>query len=247
MIKGLMTSEAAMRPKMAQLEVIANNLANINSTGFKRDRLFVQVLKDSINGQSNGGGDLATGTVKYYTDFSDGSLQPTGNTFDLAIQGRGFFVVDTPRGVRYTRNGNFSLSTDGTLVDSTGSPVMGVDGKIQIPDPQKLQQGTITIAEDGEVTADKQALGTLRIADFQNPEALRKESGSYFAAAPGQQEVEGPGKLTAIRQGYLEESNVDGLEEMVGMIELSRSYETDQKVIQAQDESIEKGLDVGKL
>lgn len=247
MIKGLASSEASMRPKMARLEVLANNLANINSTGFKRDRVFVELLKESAVAQAQGKGDLEGVKVTQYTDFSEGSLQQTGNPLDLALQGRGFFVVDTPRGQRYTRNGNFKLSTDGSLITSEGYSVQGDGGKIRFPDIRKLQEGKVAISDTGEITLDREQMGHLRVVDFADLTRLQKDHQSFFMAEPGNIMMEGPGNGTAVRQGYLEESNVEGIEEMITMIELNRNFETDQKVIQAQDATIDKSLEVGRL
>ena len=162
MIKGIYASGTGMMPRMLKLEVIANNLANISTAGFKRDNIFVQIMKNTAVAQTKGGGDLSGLNVKEYTDFSEGSLSPTSNKLDLALQGSGFFVAQTPNGPRYTRNGSFSLSTDGTIVTSQGYPVLGAGGPIQLPDMQKLSQGDISIDETGEVTVDGKKLGGWR-------------------------------------------------------------------------------------
>ena len=247
MIKGIQSAEAAMRPKLARMEVIANNLANVNTTGFKRDRLFVQMLNDSVAGKADSGGDLDEVRVKEGVDFSEGSLRETGNPLDVALQGQGFFAVDTPGGIRFTRSGSFRLSSDGTLVNADGYQVQGTGGAITFPDMQKLQQGTVNISETGEVMIDREMVGKLRIVDFADTSALRKESASLFCAAPGTLMTEGTESSTAVKQGFLEESNVDGVEEMIAMTELQRSFDTDQKVLQALDDSVAKSLQVGKL
>jgi len=247
MIKGLQTAEAAMRPKLMRMELIANNLANVNTTGFKRDRLFVQMLKDSTAGKTDAAGDLDGVQVTQGVDFSDGSLRQTGNPLDVALQGRGFFTVNTPGGLRYTRSGSFRLSPDGSLVNTDGYQVMGTAGAIRFPDMQKLQQATVSISDAGEVTIDRDTVGKIRVVDFADVSALRKESASLFEAAPGASEVEGPGSLSAVKQGFLEESNVNGVEEMIAMTELQRSFDTDQKVLQAMDDSVAKSLEVGRL
>jgi len=247
MIKGLYSSEASMRPMMARMEVIANNLANINSTGFKRDRVFVRMLTDSAAAQAEGKGELEGVDAKKYIDFSEGSLQQTGNPFDLALQGRGFFVVETPEGVRYTRNGNFKLNTEGVLVTGDGFPVMAATGAVQIPRLDKAQQSNIRISEAGEVMMDKDTFAKLRIVDFDRLDLLKKDQQSLFIADSGERIIEGPGQLTSVRQGFLEESNVEGIEEMIAMIELHRNFEMNQKAIQSQDATLEKSNEVGKL
>jgi flagellar basal-body rod protein FlgG len=245
MIKGLYTAEAGMRPKLARMEILANNLANINTTGFKRDRAFAEALDDASAAREAAGTDNQQ--TQQYIDFTEGSLNQTGNPLDIALQGRGFLVVETPNGVRYTRNGNLQLALDGSLVTAQGSPVLGTAGRLQLPDVQRLEQGSILISETGEVMVGKQNIGQLRIVDFENPQMLQKDHESLFSALPGARMVEGPGKATTVRQGSLEESNVEGIEEMVAMIEISRGYEADQKSIQAQDATMEKTMEVGKL
>ncbi|HTY59143.1 MAG TPA: flagellar basal-body rod protein FlgF [Bacteroidota bacterium] len=247
MILGLQTAETAMRPKLMRMELIANNLANVNTTGFKRDRLFVQMLKDSSQPTTNAAGDLTGVSVVQGIDFSDGSLRQTGNPLDVAIQGRGFFAVNTPGGVRYTRSGSFRLSADGSLVNADGYPVAGAEGEIRFPDIQKLQQASVSIAESGEVMVDRETIGRIRVVDFPDTSLLAKETASLFSAAPGAPTVEGPVSPSAVKQGFLEESNVNGVEEMIAMTELQRSFDTDQKVLQAMDDSVAKSLEVGKV
>ncbi len=247
MIKGLYTSETSMRPMMARMEVIANNLANINSTGYKRDRVFVRMLKDSAAVQAEGKGEMEGVDAQKYIDFSEGSLNQTGNPFDLAIQGRGFFAVETPNGVRYTRNGNFKLNTDSVLVTGDGYPVLASTGAVQLPHLDKTQQANVRISETGEVIVDKDTIARLRIVDFDRLDLLKKDQKSLFVADSGETIIEGPGQLTSVRQGYLEESNVEGIEEMIAMIEMHRNFEMNQKAIQSQDATLEKSNEVGKL
>ena len=229
MIKGIYTSEASMRPKMTRMEVIANNLANINSTGFKRDRVFIEMLKES-------------GAAS-----SDGSLQPTNNPFDLALEGTGFFAVDTPNGLRLTRNGHFKLAPDGSLVTAEGFHVQGENGNVVIPNVDKLQQGNITINEAGEVLSDREPLTRLRIVTVANPDQLQKDQQALLIPGPDQIPVSVPQDQLHVRQGFLEESNVDAIEEMTAMIEISRSFETDQKIIQSQDATLDRSMDIGRV
>jgi flagellar basal-body rod protein FlgG len=247
MIKGLYSSEASMRPKMAQLDVIANNLANINSTGFKKDRLFVEMLKNSTAAQAKDTGELDGLDVRRTVDYSEGTLLETGNTFDLALQGRGFFVVETPQGPRFTRNGHFKLATDGSIVTEEGYAVMGTSGKIKVPRLDTVEQAKLTISESGEIALGKEVIGRLRVIDFDTLARLTKDHESFFMAQSGEKILEGPGNGVAVKQGFLEESNVEGIEEMVAMVELTRAFETDQRIIASQDASVEKSLDVGRV
>ena len=245
MIDGLYRVGAGMSTSMVRMEILANNLANVETLGFKRDRAFSDEL-DAAAAQpaTDGSGDLV---IHQVIDYSEGSLKQTNNQLDVAIQGRGFFVLNTPSGPQYTRNGNFQLGLDGTLMSPGGYEVSGTNGKLQLPDVHRLTQGSVEINERGEITVDKQAVGQLRIVDFQDYSQLTKDDQSLFSATPQAGLVEGPGSLTGIRQGFVEESNVEGIEEMVSMIDLSRSFEAEQKALQSTDTSLGQTNEVGKL
>jgi flagellar basal-body rod protein FlgF len=247
MIKGVYSSGSGMQPRMMRLDVISNNLANIDTAGFKRDNLFIKILKDKGTEMAQGKGELAGMDVKQYTDFSEGSLRQTGNQLDMAIIGNGFFSIDTPNGIRYTRNGNFMLAVDGTVVTNQGYPVLGSAGKIQLPDVNKLAQGDISISETGDIFVDKNSVGKLRVVTFDDLTKLKKDKSSSFVTDEPERPVGDDSNSTIIRQGFLEESNVDGIEEMITMIELGRSFESDQKAIQAQDSTLEKAMEVGRM
>jgi len=247
MIKGIYSSGAGMQPRMTRLEVLANNIANANTTGFKKDNLFIQTMKNAALSQIQGNGPLAGLDSKEYTDFSEGSLNQTKAPFDLALQGRGFFVVETPQGNRYTRNGHFSLSTDGTLVNGDGYAVMGTSGPIRIPQPERTPDSTILIDENGNVSNGTTLIGKVRVADFENLNDLKKDGASLFQSDAPEKPADADSQQPLIRQGYLEESNVDSVESMVELVELSKSFETDQRMVQVQDGSLEKAMDVGRL
>lgn len=245
MIKGIFSSGSGMQPRMLRLEVLANNLANINTTGFKKENIFVEVLQQKLATEQRQS-ELAGLHVRQYTDFSEGSLRQTGNSLDLAIDGQGFFVVETLRGPRYTRNGHFMLTSDGVIINEQGQALLGVSGRIQLPNIQKMAEGKLVVTESGEVLFNNQSIGKIRVVQFKNLEALKKEGSSLFAAdsVPSHDLAE---DSFAIRQGYLEESNVEGIAEMVTMIELNRSFETDQKAIQYQDATLERAMEVGRV
>jgi flagellar basal-body rod protein FlgG len=247
MIKGLYAAEAAMKPKMARLEVISNNLANMSSTGFKRDKVFLRLLQDSAARQARGTGELDGIGLERVIDFAPGALERTGNPLDLAIEGRGFFVVETPAGPRYTRNGHLTIAADGTLTTEMGFPITGEQGRIKVPDPDRLDRTAVTVTPEGEVAIGRDSIGTLALVDFENLNDLRKDHQSLFLPAPGAVLTERTGDQLVVRQGFLEESNVDAVEEMIAMIELSRAFETDQRIIAAQDASLDRSLDVGRV
>jgi len=238
-----------------RMRVIANNLANVNTTGFKRDRAQFETLayqaltapgapssdaNKYANGLNLGSGVAIAGTARI---DSQGSMTTTGNALDLAVEGAGLFQVLMPNGqTAYTRDGNFSLSAEGTIVTSDGMPVQP-----QIQIPQGAQ--SITIAADGTVSAQLQGqteattVGKIQTATFTNPAGLQSagnnllvETAASGAAQVGDPGVDGHG---SIRQGSLEASNVNVVEELVDMIETQRAYEVNSKMIKATDEMLQ--------
>jgi flagellar basal-body rod protein FlgG len=238
----------------SRMRVIANNLANVNTTGFKRDRAsFETMAYQSIRapganssaddkyaiGLSLGTGVQMTGTAKIDTQ---GTLNTTGNSLDLAIEGNGFFQVLMPDGrTGYTRAGNFNLSAEGKIVTDSGAPLQP-----EITVPEGAQ--SLTIGADGTVTAqisgqtDVSTLGQLQTARFINPAGLDPIGDNMLVETPasgapqvGAANIDGRG---AIRQGSLETSNVNVVEELVDMIETQRAYEVNSKMISATDEML---------
>ena len=247
MIKGIYASGAGMQPRMARLEVLANNIANVNTTGFKKDNLFVQAMNNAEQAKASADGELKGLDSKQFTDFSEGSFVETKNPLDIAIQGRGFFAVETPQGIRYTRNGNFTLAVDGTVVNGQGYPVLTTSGKIQIPQAQKAAETSISINQHGDISVGNVQLGRLRVADFENLNDLKKAGQSIFVTEAKEKPVNADGNSVIVRQGYLEESNVEGIHEMIQLVELTRSFETDQRTLQAQDTTLERAIDIGRV
>lgn len=247
MIKGIYTIGAGLTPRVLKMDVIGNNLANMNTVGFKKDRAFIEILNEQkMMIESRKPENQALGVVER-TDYTEGSFQQTGNSLDLAIRGNGFFAIETPRGIRYTRNGSFTLSLDGTVVTKDGYPVLGTEGRIQLPDLQRLTAGDIQINEAGEIMIDKKPVGKLQIVTFDDMTVLKKEGNTNFMTDDDSKVHPAPEGEYIIHQGFLEESNVEGIEEMVVMVELSRQFESGQKAVQAQDETIERLLDLGRV
>lgn len=225
-----------------RFEVISNNVANINSSGFKRDiPVFESILKD-ITGQ-----DVFVNIKGTATDFSNGAILYTGNPLDVSIDGKGFFVIDTPFGTAYTRKGNFMLSADGRLVTQDGYQVFGSGGPITIEGNMD-----ITIDFKGEISATNRhfissKVDTLRVVNFAEPFALEKVGGGLFIQPEGitNQEIE-PNII--VKQGYLESTNVNGVSELVEMIDAMRNYEAYQKLIQSIDSINAKAVeDIAKV
>ena len=171
---------------------------------------------------------------KLYVDHTEGSLEATGRDLDVAIQGDGFFVVETPTGEAYTRNGNFTLSPDGTLVNADGFPVLSEGGPITLTDEK------VTIGTDGVVTLGNALVSRLRLVAFEDAGELIKTSGTLFTAPANVLPI-APATMN-VRQGYLEKSNVNIMREMVDMIDSYRMFETGQKMIQIQDDTLSKAV-----
>jgi flagellar basal-body rod protein FlgG len=215
---------------MRKLDVLANNLANVNTAGFKKDRLTFESLLPPVGTPSAGRSDAPVlANERLFTDFSPGPQRESGNPLDLALAGDGFFVVETPEGRRYTRQGNFSRDTAGQLVTAEGYPVRGTGG------PLTISGGHIDINDKGEIRSDGIPVGTLEIVDFPRPYALEKLGNALFAPADPELRPQ-PIKGTAVRQGILEGANVEAVTEMIQLIETNRYFEACQKVIRSYDD-----------
>lgn len=243
MIRGIYTNAAAMNSQLLKQEVTANNLANANTTGFKKEGVFRKYLvdHDTILRQNATDFKNLEDVDAVIINFQQGELYPTSNPLDTAIEGDGFFVIQTLRGVRYTRNGNFQLDQDGFLVTGNGYPVLGVEGLIQ------LEGQNVFIGDDGTVTADEELVDALQIVDFPKPYRLNKIGDGLFEA-----EEETAFQLNTdqfkLRQGYLEQANVEIIEEMVNLIQTARDFETNQKSITMQDTTLDRAVnDVGRV
>jgi flagellar basal-body rod protein FlgG len=226
-----------------RLDVYANNLANVNTVGFKADQ---PVFRMENADQPPEPGERAPVLSPYalpmrcVTDFDSGALQSTGGQLDVSIVGNGFFEVQTPDGPQYTRNGRFSINEDGVLSTQSGWPVMGQGGEIAI------EGNRIVIGEGGEVSVDGKVIGVLKVADFKAPELLTKTEGTLFKADNPAAGI-GDAQDYRLAQGTLEASNVNAIRTMTEMIETLRVFETYQKVIHAADDATSKTVnEVGR-
>jgi len=252
---ALYISKTGLSAQDRQLTSISNNLANASTIGFKRDRVNFEDLLYQVQRQPGGqssqdtqlpsGLQLGTGVrvVATQKQFTGGSLQVTEQSLDLAINNRGFFQVQLPSGeTGYTRNGQFQISSNGELVNSSG---FLVQPSIVVPE----NTNNITISQDGIVSASilgtpaPQELGQITLTDFINPSGLQSLGGNIFVqtAASGdpQTGAAGEGGLGSIVQGSLENSNVDIVEEMVNMITTQRAYEMNSKVVSTADQMLQ--------
>ncbi len=221
-----------------QMDVVANNIANANTAGFKAEML----LMSEVELPAEQGTELSyVQDFATARDFSPGGLRVTGNDLDLAIQGDGFFAVQTPEGVRYTRVGRFQLDDNGTLVNAQGYAVLAGGGPVTI-DPD---DGAVHVAADGSISTDRArngqllaAAGKLDIVDFANRAALAPAPDNLFDAKD-QQPIAATGKVA---QGMLEDSNVQPIVEMTSLIEVTRNYQAMQRFLDNEHERQRKAI-----
>ena len=246
-----------------KVETIANNVANINTPGFKRDSL---VFKEYLTAMEKGVEDIDLPTQEWkpadfyrsygaehahvkvdgsYSQFTQGNLTLTKNPLDVALNGPGFFEILGPNGVRYTRKGIFTLSHDGKLVTDQGYPVLArkQEGVEQTPAERTITipPGYITVTEDGAIFSNNQKLATLSMVEFLNAHQLRKEGNSLFINND-LQNINQNKMTTTAKQGYVEESNVNAINEMARLINANRQFESIQRVIKAYDNMAAKGV-----
>lgn len=250
MIRGLYSAATGMVAGLLKQQTVATNLANIGTYGYKQSTalyqsfpgLLIARLGDSSSaepeamlGSLGGGVNLEPPNI----DMTQGAPEETNNALDLAINGDAFFVVQTPQGIRYTRDGRFSVDAGNRLVTGSGYLVLGQGG------PVTLASQSPTISETGQISVDGVAVDNLRLARFANPAALTKTDDNLFIGG-GAQAV-APGSVQ-VAQGYLETSNVNPASTMTEMLSVLRAYEMCQKMVQLQDETLSKAInEVGRI
>ena len=257
MLRGLYTAGVGMTTQMKRMDVVSNNIANINTTGFKKDTAVTSAFEDVLAKRTHDiedkkfppfarkVGDITYGAFidEVYTDFSQGSLRTTHGTYDLAIAGDGFFVVNTTAAngtetERYTRDGSFTVDANGILVTKDGGRVQGENGSIEIPN------GTVVVEANGGVFVDGELIDRIKMTDFEDKTKLRKYGDNYLTKTDDAAEIPFTGTVI---QGSLEASNVNSVKEMVDLITVNRTYEANQRIIQAIDTTLQRSAqDVGR-
>ena len=257
MVRGLYTAYTGMINQQKRLDTVTNNLANASTTGFKREGLtsksFDQMLTVKLNDLSVpylneviGKMSLGVKIGENYTDYSQGSLKETGNTYDLALAGNGFFTISYTdkkgnTSEKYTRDGEFTMDSEGYLRTLEGDYVQGEGGAIMIP----VETSEVSIRDNGDIYADGEYVDSLRIVDFEDYNNIEKFGENLYNVVDGATETE---STAAVKQGYLEMSNINVVKEMVEMITISRAYESNQKLIQTEDDMLDKSVNqVGKV
>lgn len=233
MYKALSGAIAQMR----KLEVASQDLANVNTSGYKGQRLaFNEVLAARLPAGARSGGFVAVGDQRM--NFLQGQHQGTGNPFHLAIDGEGYFVVETPRGERYTRSGGFTLSADGAVITPQGEPLLGEGGPIQVTG------GKVEVGMDGTVRSENGEVGKLRIVRFVDERRVAKQGANLFRSEPANvEDIAAP----RVVQGNLEQSNVSPIDSMVSMITIQRQFEAYERAMKLMDGATQKMIaDAGR-
>ncbi|GAA4653979.1 flagellar basal-body rod protein FlgG [Anaerocolumna aminovalerica] len=257
MVRGLYTAWTGMANEQKRLDIISNNLANAATVGYKQDNVTTQsfddVLTIKIKDASElyherpiGKMNLGVKLGEVYTNFEQGSLRETGNTFDIALEGKGFFQVAVANNngneqIFYTRDGSFTMTHEGNIVDMNGNRLIGEGGNISVP----VDASDIVIDRDGSVYADGVLVDKILITDFEDYNYLKKYGENMYSMVEGGTQI--PAEAS-VHQGFTEQSNVNVVSEMVNMIAITRAYEANQKVIQTVDSTLDQAVNsVGKV
>lgn len=266
-IKGLFTALSGAIAQTQKLDTIANNIANVNTTAFKKDQQtfkeyltamekeqeVIQVPRTPASIESfytmNGGDKAFVDSAGTYTNFEQGSLKSTGGKLDVAIDGQGFFEISTPQGVQLTRAGNFSVDGQGQLVTKDGFPVLlesaeeanGLaNSDINSRVVNLTGQGQVSISDSGDIYEGEKRIGKLSVVNVANKETLQKVGSNYYNFKEGESPEVSSVKAPSLKQGFLETSNVNIINEMTDMIMAQRVFEGTQKAITAYDNMADK-------
>ncbi len=212
---GLVAAARALRYWEERQDVVSNNLANADTPGFKGERVFAKVLQGAVVGAGAA------------TDFRAGTLSTTGGALDLALEGDGFFVVRTPQGERYSRGGSFRLNAAGQLTDAAGNAVLGESGAITLP------PGKVEISKAGAITVDGKEAGQLRLETVPKGTELQHDAGTLFVPPATRTALAADART--VRQGAVEQSNVNTVDALVDLITVQRSYSAVQSTVKVFD------------
>jgi len=228
---------SGMRARMQSLDMLANNIANASSSGYKGDHEFYSLFTSEAASDDS----LEPATTqplidRQWTDFSQGLLEPTGNPLDFGLSGKGFFTVQGPSGPLYTRNGNFQVTAAGNLVTADGYTVQVRGGQPLKADPSKA----VTVSLDGNISQNGQLLGQLNLAEFKDPSVLAKQGNNYFRNTSEQTPVDAA--AVQVYQGRVEASNVSASQGAVRLVSVTRQFEMMQKAISISGEMSSKAI-----
>lgn len=235
MVKAIFQSARNMHAKIKNIEIVANNLANISTTGFKRQLPFSELVNRFDDNK-----------YKQVTDFTQGGFNTTGNPLDLAIQGKGFFTVENEKGVELTRNGKFSISNDGYIVNQEGAKLMGEGGPINLGDVKMDKASEVKISASGDVTVDGKLKARIRVSSVDDQLKMERAPFAAFTTEQGTTK-NADTQSYSIMQGYLEDSNINPILEMQSMITLSKDFEASQKLINNYDQQLSRMNEIGRV
>lgn len=235
MVNGIYHIARSLNSKIKSIDVLANNLANINSTGFKKQIPFQEYLNKNDKIQ-----------VKQTTDYAQGEVILSANPLDIAISGDGYFLLKTESGTELTRNGKFHISDDGYLVNGNGDKVLGNNGEISFSDLMNTDNPSITISKTGEIKIGDTNVDSLAVVNLENPQEAIRTSNSNFVVPNDNYTTASPQNYEIV-QGYLEESNVNPILEMQTMIETNKDYESAYKIMRYLDQTMEKSNQIGRV
>ncbi len=259
MIKELYTAALGMIPQQMKLEISSNNLSNANTVGYKKEKLFERAVIEARLNVLNNFGTAEAKDLPHssYTDFKMGDFEKTDNPLDLAIENpNAFFEVEDENGTKYlTRAGNFTLNKDGSIVAKDGKFLVADTGQLNIlreliinsSSIENTVAANIRVTERGEVYLNQALIGRIQLIEVENPESLEKVSGIYFKPSETTRLRYLDFENTTIRQGWVETSNVNPIEEMVNLIELQRLFDLGTKVIQTNDQTIDQSIRIGRF
>ena len=258
MVKGLYTAYSGLLNEQNRMDIMTNNLANATTVGFKkegstsqsfRDMLAVKIKDESIglsNVQRIGRNNPGVKIGENYTDYSQGSFRITNNTYDLALSGEGFFAIEFTNkagetSTKYTRAGQFTLNKEGYLVTQEGDYVLDVNNR-------RIQLNTLldsAISQDGTISQNGRSVAKIQVTDFEDYDYLEKYGETYYEPVEGARQTTSD---ASVNSGYLEMSNVQTVSEMVNLISITRAYETNQKMIQTIDDTLEVAVNqIGRV
>lgn len=257
MLRSLYTAYSGMLNEQRRMDIMTNNLANATTAGFKMEsstsQSFDKVLGIKIRDVSEAYNDHAIGKMslgvkigEVFTDFQQGALRETAGRYDLALSGEGFFAVrfvdeKGNESEKYTRDGNFRLTNDGFVTDVYGNKLKTESGVLQVP----LDSAEVSISVDGKVFADNKYIDKIKIVDFEDYDYIEKFGNNLYKTVNGASEKV---STAQVLQGYIEQSNVNPVREMVNLITITRAYEANQKMIQSSDSIMEKAVNsIGKI
>lgn len=220
---------------LQNMRLISNNIANMSTAGYRRESVVFTEIVDRLN--VDGGSTSQTAAKVRVTDFSQGSLRSTGGDFDFAIEGDGFFLIETPDGEALSRVGAFVRNAAGELVTQDGQRVLGEGGAALFFPPEAEQ---ITVATDGTISADGQPVGRIALVTVENPQNLQRSEGGRFVT----EDPLAPADGATIFHRFVEDSNVDPVREIARMIEVQRAYEMGQSFLETEDERMRQAIRV---